>query len=153
MIASPEESTCRMILPSDGVPEEASDDQFTPVQSIPLEPTKTIARLTMGEIFAVLWGMAGAAFTAGIDVEVDPMPIHEPTGVHLWCADHKKLCAWLAREKGRHFVSVALEQMMVEEKMEAAHFLLNSLADGLPMAPVISVGPKRFIHWCFREVV
>lgn len=169
--SSPDDATRRVIAPddsSDGIPaqaDETADITLTPYPSRALasessgvvaamevsEPTRVLALLTLGEIFAVLWALSEAAANAGIVVEVDPMPAARPIGVHLWCAEHAALCRWLARERDRDFATVPVEQVVDVENREAAYFMLKHLSDWLPDAPIISVGPKRFVHWVFRD--
>lgn len=156
-IIRPSDATVRVEIASessDGIPiatEDPNDDTFTPWPARVSELTRKMADLTLAETFAILDGMARAAAVAGVDVEIDPMPMHEPTGVHLWSDNHLALCRWLQRERHRHFVSIPLEQLVYPEKEEAARFLLVSLSMSLPMARVVSVGPRRFIHWAWRR--
>lgn len=170
------DATVRMLVPagfdasdsSDGVPiqNDDSDVQLPSVKEIlsvreerderkrsqrHTARTVQLPLLSLGEIFAIMWELEHAARAAGVDLEANPMPAHQPTGIHLWSTDHTALCRWLAHERSRHFVCIALERVIVEEKIEAARFLLESLATGMPMARVIGVGPRRFVHFVFRS--
>lgn len=164
-MTSPLDATVRMLVPSgydasdssDGIPQSSDDcdSAITPapcaVIEIASEPTRRLPVLTLGQTFAILWALQGAAAGAGLDLEIDPMPATAPVGVHLWCDDHRALCGWLERERGRHFACVHLSDVVPDDLLEAAMFLLDSLATGMPMAKVISVGHKRFVHLAFRS--
>jgi hypothetical protein len=165
MTSSSTDATVRMLIPSgydasdssDGVP-VSGEDADSEVQQVPSgivemidsEPTRRLPTLTLGETFTALWAMEGVARRAGIDLEVEPMPAAAPVGVHLWSSDHVALCRWLARERGRKFACVPIEQVLPLDKIEAARYLLDTLASGMPIARVISVGAKRFVHLAFR---
>lgn len=142
---------------SDGIPiaDDDLDRALTPLPSnivaVGPEPTRKLPDLTLGQIFAVLWEVQRVAQRVGIDLEVDPMPAHEPTGVHLWSINHSALCAWLERERGRGFSSIEISRVLPDELLDAGLFLLTSLAQGLPLARVIEVGPARFAHWTWRD--
>lgn len=143
---------------SNGIPIAADVDDVTltprPQAVVPIdgpEPTRRLATLTLGEIFAVLWALQGPAKAAGIDLDIQPFPALEPTGIHLWSTTWLALCRWLKREKERHFCTVPVERILDgDDKIDAGRFLLVSLAETLPLARVIEVGPRKFAHWVWR---
>jgi hypothetical protein len=165
MTSASTDATVRMLIPSgwdasdssDGIP-VSSEDADSEVQQMPsgvvemieAEPTRRLPTLSLGKTFAILWALQAAASEADLDIEIDPFPLHTPTGVHLWCSDHVSLCRWLTRERGRRFACVRIREVVPDDLIDAAMFLLDSLAIGMPMAKVISVGHKRFVHLAFR---
>ena len=164
-MAHPTDQTVRMLVPSgydasdssDGIPQssEDCDSAITPlprsVVEIADEPTRRLPTLTLGQTFAVLWALQTAASGAGLDLEIDPMPAVRPTGVHLWCDDHRSLSSWLLRERRRGFACVRIREVVPDDLIESAMYLLDSLAIGMPLAKVIDVGHKRFVHLAFRS--
>ena len=149
---------------SDGIPAaagELADSAMTPrpmsvavAQAIvDPEPTRRLPSLGMKEKVKLFWVLESAARYARVDLECSPMPAVNPTAVHLWSGNWRRLCEWLAQEKRSAWTNVAIDSVMAPEHREVARYVLDSLADGLPLMRnrLISAGPETFVYVPFRE--
>lgn len=145
---------------SDGVPaaNDLADSAMTPrptavVEVAQAEPTRRLAPLSMRDKVRLFWVLESAARYARVDLDCSPMPAIHPTAIHLWSRDWRRLCEWLAAERRSGWVNVAIDTAVEAEHRETARFVLDSLADGLPLMRnrLISAGPDTFVYVPFRE--
>ena len=171
MSAAAQNETLRIQIPwgddpsdsSDGIPavNELADSSVTPrpmaaavAQAIvDPEPTRRISPLSMKDKVKLFWALESAARYARVDLDCSPMPAVTPVAIHLWSRDWRRLCEWLASERRSGWVNVAIDTVMPPEHRETARYVLDSLADGLPLMRnrLISAGPDTFVYVPFRE--
>jgi hypothetical protein len=145
---------------SDGIPavNDLADSATIPAGTavpgmIAADPTRRLTPLSMRDKVKLFWVLESAARYARVDLDCSPMPAVTPTAIHLWSRDWRRLCEWLASERRSGWVNIAIDTAVDPEHRETARFVLDSLADGLPLMRnrLISAGPDTFVYVPFRE--
>jgi hypothetical protein len=146
---------------SNGVPilDESIEITVTPSPAavpVPIDapdPTRRLVPLTLKQRFMVLQQLQAAADRARVYFDVEPVPIHAPTGVRVFSNHWRRLSKWLKAQDALTFRDVHVDMVIAPEFYDAAIALLKSVATTVPTMShrAIAAGHVEYVHVAFRE--
>jgi hypothetical protein len=146
---------------SDGIPvmsDDTADDMLLPevaaVQTVDApEPTRRLPILSLRQKFDVLKRLQIFAERAQIHLEVELMPSHAPTGVHVLSSHWRRLSNWLRHQSVDRFRKVQIDLVLPPDLYESGLWMRTSVATTVPLLAhrVISSGHVDYVYVPFRE--